>query len=267
MKHISSDVDKLMWTIAESGDMKAADDFENRFPDLRLELAKRFTMVRNLRGANPIRSGPAVRPVFRPNPVAQPLCKKPFFIGGGMLGLAAIAAASYVVTSMAMAPKPAPVKSYVPPVIVQTPKTPEITYVAPGPSPNVSLGKDPVPNTTSTPVPKGMPLYANVPPATGHPSDVPKSEKPQTVVMSKVPLQTVLSTITDGCGIQIDEAPGLANPTVDADYRNMTGKQILKELGDKYGFGLVEEGKDRVLLVPLKTGTTADGTGRADSNQ
>ena len=61
MKRVPADIDQLMWTIAESADVAAADDFERRFPEWKPELESRMAMVRGLRHARP--------PVVAPTPV------------------------------------------------------------------------------------------------------------------------------------------------------------------------------------------------------
>src|SRR5436309_489900 len=120
---IASDIDKLMWVLAESGDRSAIDDFESRFPDLKFELAKRVAMLRNLRGAKPAVAA-SIRPAFQPRASNGSVSlRKPWAVGGMLLGFAALAAASYYVTSMAMAPRaPKTQPAYNPPRVVVQPQ-------------------------------------------------------------------------------------------------------------------------------------------------
>ena len=48
---IAPDVDKLMWTLAESGQPLAVEDFQGRFPELKVELSRRVQLMQDLRNA------------------------------------------------------------------------------------------------------------------------------------------------------------------------------------------------------------------------
>ena len=56
------EIDELMWDVAERDDNETLDQFVERYPEFRSELAKRLQMVRGLRGSRPTRPMPAFVP-------------------------------------------------------------------------------------------------------------------------------------------------------------------------------------------------------------
>ena len=98
MKKIAPDIDQLMWTIAETGDQRAIDDFEGRFPDLKYELGKRILVLRELRQARQAGAAPRAVPHFEPRAPAVPSWQRPAWAGAAVLGLAVVALASYALT-------------------------------------------------------------------------------------------------------------------------------------------------------------------------
>ena len=66
---IPQEIDQLMWSVAEEGSVNALNEFEQRYPEHKFELARRLTMVRELKGAKKGKPEVVVRaPRFQPRP-------------------------------------------------------------------------------------------------------------------------------------------------------------------------------------------------------
>ncbi|MCH8979010.1 MAG: hypothetical protein IH945_07175, partial [Armatimonadetes bacterium] len=63
------EIDELMWDVAERDDNDTLDQFVERYPEFRSELAKRLQMVRGLRSSRPTRP----MPKFVPNQTVRNL--------------------------------------------------------------------------------------------------------------------------------------------------------------------------------------------------
>src|SRR5437868_11461347 len=86
-----------MWSIADSGDAAARDNFEHLFPDFGNELLRRIRMVSELKEAKELHLQPVQRPVFEPNtaPKAPFIPRKALYVSCALLGAAFAAAALY----------------------------------------------------------------------------------------------------------------------------------------------------------------------------
>lgn len=252
MKGIAPEIDRLMWKIAEDRDETAAADFSQQFPHLRAELEGRMSMVRNLRGAKGAVLGSAAGiPQFEPRYVPTPLYSNKFVWAGALAVLSVMGVASYFVTTSLVKPEA---------VVVNT--RPAV-YVAPSNKEdvrqftNVGIGAPP---TTTTP---------------GKPQPYPKETQPAAPIVNELrpqvrftgtPLVQVLQAVAAETQLTLELAPRMPNPEIDAHYENLTGLEILADLGRKFGFkAFPQEGK-RVLIVPTIeawepntdiTGTTA----------
>src|SRR5579862_4878624 len=105
MRGVPPEVDQLMWAVSENPEPQAISEFGERYPHLRAELMHRVNMVRSLR--NEVRPASQVRqerPQFEHRqPVPTPSPRAIFLTGA--LALAAVAAASYTVYTLAQ-PEP-----------------------------------------------------------------------------------------------------------------------------------------------------------------
>ena len=70
---IPADIDALMWSVAESGDAQAIEEFGVRHSQHRLELLKRMDMVRQLKGAKPEQIFAGTPPKFSPKENLAPI--------------------------------------------------------------------------------------------------------------------------------------------------------------------------------------------------
>lgn len=235
MKRIAPDIDQLMWTLAEARDMDAVAEFEKRFPELRLELAKRVALVGGLRGARFEEGRPAPR--FQPSSPPASIWGKPLVLAGAFAGLLVLAWGGYAGTRALLASR----ASAPPPV-----EAPTDTF-----EPSVEKRQDPAPVAVAPPQ---APATA-VPP----PQSVPAYLQPLSIRIEDAPLHTVLSAIASQSGLSLEIAPGMPNFTVSVAYDHEPGVRMLQDLGRRYGFSVLGQGGSRVLLVPVvDTASPAD---------
>lgn len=233
MKRIPADIDQLMWTIAESGDLTAADDFEKRFPQFRGELASRLVMVRGLRRSKPAEAVERTVPRFVPRSVEDVPSRRPVWTVALLGGLATVAFASYLVVinlpKPTAKPNPAPSSQQRGPV-VRPNDDPQGANDEPG---------------EMAPIENGGKPEVSAKPAVEMPWD-----KPQSLAIEAAPLLDVLKLIATTCHLQVELAPGMPNPTVDVAYQGRTGMEMLKDLGRQYKFTALYQGNGQVLIVP-----------------
>ncbi len=232
MKRPPADLDQLMWTVAESGDVQAADDFERRFPEWKSELESRIAMVRGLRQAKPAAASvtPDI-PKFVPKPQQAPA--PPRF--GWVIALSAtavVAFATFLVVSLS--PPPAPPTDPAPAVVRPTQNEPPPEQAPPD-----------------------DPILSN--PSTSPEAQVPSNDRPampwemrHDLSVNDARLTDVLSLIGDVTKLTLEVAPGMAeDPTISVDFAQKTGMEMLVELGRQHGFTPLDQGRGNVLIVPV----------------
>jgi hypothetical protein len=222
-----------MWSVAESKDPNAILEFQDRFPQYRLELMKRVNALSDLRKAKGGQKG--VTPEFRPRPPAQGASRPArfaFFAFGGFL-LAGIAAASFFAVSLALRGNPsaaAPYATRLGDASLQSSSKPSI---------------DPV---TPTPIPV-------VPNVGGEPASLPTADsKPMSLHIERAQLSTVLNALADQAQWQLTIAPGTPDPEIHVDYDGQSATSIVEDLGKRFGFTAFDEGQHQVLVVPAVDG-------------
>lgn len=259
-----------MWSVAESGNPIAAEDFQRRFPDLGHELSRRMLLVKELRGAKALYAAPALRPPFFPKPAtpAAPWFKPALSNGSWVktaaaiavcaIGLAAFAFAALYSARLTTPPSNTPVSgAAMPNCPVKPGRNPKIVQSRSLPGPSGPTVRSPIPVTAdqvrkqinATGTADHMPFYGQT---GGDDGGKDSATRPEHVQLRQVPLKAAIGAIEGQCAVQIETAPDLPNPTIDADYENQSAIEILQDLGQKYGFGVVQEGDARFLLVPKK---------------
>lgn len=225
MKRVAPELESLMWTLAEEGNERAIDEFGERHPDLKTELLQRIEMVKGLRGAKkkPVEPRKAI-PRFVPRESTN---KTHVYVVCGLV-LAALCALSFAVT------------------VLLTPWN--HPPVATKPAQPLEIG-----------VPKSMPDQ-QLPPVAVHtpqpsvdPNPAPPEEKqarPGTLKIEHAPLFTVLKMISEVCGVDVEPAPGMSNPDVVVDYRDLTAMEMLHDLGRQYGFTAMDQHDGSIIVVP-----------------
>lgn len=234
MKGVPNDLDQLMWSIAESGDVAAADDFERRFPEWKVELESRIAMVRGLKHAKPA-SRPVTPEIPRFVPKPKP-AQAPQRMGWVVaLSATAVLAFSTFIYVYLKPPEPVPIQTTEPTAKTQSTTddwtTDELPSEPQAANPSASgAGSQPQPQT---PPPVTMPW-----------------EHRHDLAIEGAPLVDVLSLIGDVTKLKVEIAPNMPNPTVTVTYTQRTGMEMLNELGRQYGFTALDQGKGSVLIVP-----------------
>ena len=234
MKHrVPADIDTLMWTVAEEGNVRARDEFDARYPEHRLELVRRIEMVKGLKQGRPDHVEAAAVPRFRPAP--KPTVNKRMVVWTSGLVLASVALASYTVVSLLSTPSATPKH-------VSHPVVPEVKFVTP--------------SATEPTMANSLP-HANEPPPESpapKPVETPAYLKPQDVTIERAPLQTVLKLLAAQGGLKIDFDPGMPNPDVAIHYQGKTVIEMLEDLGRQYAFTPFDQGNGSVIVVPVREG-------------
>ncbi len=225
MKKIPSDLDALMWTVAEGGDLAAIDDFERRFPQFKGELGTRMAMVRGLKQSKPpVREASPIPRFVARERTSQPAQRRRVFTVAALGGLAMVAFAAYAV--VANLPKPEPLPA---------PKSGIVApQVEPEPEDSLSGNRD---RERETIKPTNPPVVM--------PWDTRKS-----VTINDAALEDVLKLIAETCSLKIELAPGMPKPIVSVRYQDKTGLEMLKDLGRQYGFTPLEQEPGEVLIIP-----------------
>ncbi len=238
MTRIPKDVDKLMWLVADDGSPEALADFESRFPDFREELRKRIEMVGSLRGARPDRSAYTLPRFVAPRTAPQPAGFRLRWAIAGV-GLAGLAAASFFAARSLSGPK---AQQSGPKVSVRS--TAATTVPPPGPRDSGDMRGFAVP-----PAEDVSPLRDAPDPGLG---------EPLTLTGKAVPLLDAIRQVAQKSGITLEVAPGMPNPKIDFEYRGLSGWQILRDMGPRFGFTPFDQGDGNVLIVPaLDTSASA----------
>jgi hypothetical protein len=227
MNKPSSDIEALIWMVAESGDSKAVSDFEQRFPEYRGEMLRRLNMIQGLKGAKATR--PPGIPRFKPRPKPRPQIRPVSIVIG--VGLAGLAAASFLVTVNVLKPRQNESMANLQPIAHTSRFDPDEL-----PAPTVPT---PAPDTA----PKIEAPY----------------EKPITVHIERAPLQTILTAVGQQGGLTVQLAPGLPDPEIQADYSGVSAAEILQDLGERFGFTAFNEGEATILIVPAIDKTRGSG--------
>lgn len=241
MRRIPADIDALMWSVAESGDHVAIDDFEKRFPEFRGELGGRLAMVRGLRKSKPTHAEPAYqvpRFVLRNPPVVD---RRPIWTAAMLGGLAVVAFGSYlVVLNLPKTPAAAPTVPQQGQGSILDPRQPA------GNNPEVGEPGQVEPETMN-PTQQGQSGGGAT--TTAPPAEMPW-DKPQSIEIQEAPLDDVLKMIAGTCALELEIGPGMPNPTVSVKFTNKTGLEMLRELGRLHGFTPLSQGRGRVLVIP-----------------
>jgi len=235
MSNIPPEIESLMWSVAESGSEDAIREFQERFPQHRLELMKRVNALGNLRKA---RTGKhRTTPEFRPTQhQPQPVRWGTFTLGG--LALTAVAIGAYIAAPSLLRTGP-PVGDA---EIIQ-PKSQGVQTTAPI--------QTPAPVTPS--VPQTDPLQTPEPAVVATRLPTP-DQKPISLHVERANLSDVLSALAEQASWQLQEAPGTPNPEVRVDYDGVTATSIIEDMGQRFGFTAFDEGNHQVLVVPAVDG-------------
>jgi hypothetical protein len=230
VKGIPPELDRLMWAVAEDGGDQAIHEFVGRYPQHRGELMHRVNMVAGLRNQVRQPSQPYRQiPRFEPREPVQTLNPRAVFFVG-VLGLAAIAAASYTAV-FALKPVSHPQPPPVIPVVNLNPiKAPEPVFTS---RPAPTQPQDEVSETTPEPP---RPGYLR-----------PEAR----IAFKSESLASALQLVTAGSGMKVEIGPGFVDQEISGDYRDMSPLDALQDMAKKYAFTVFDEGNGRFLVLPV----------------
>lgn len=244
-QRVPSDVERLMWLVAESNDPNAIADFESRFPEFALELSRRRRMMSDLKGARVHTASDHRIPVFTPRSSQMEPPRKTVWVVSG-LALAALAMASYSVTKWATTSPP--VLPKVEPVVTEPVKLLDTNVYVP---PKQQIQTPSMQNPTS------------VPPNVQQPTS--PQEQPKTLRLTNTSLRAALQMIGEMAGYHVEIAPGFKDQQISIDYNGETTSNMLKDLGAQYGFTPFDQGDGTIIIVPaVDEGPPLDDTNGSD---
>lgn len=245
MKGIPRDVDQLMWTLAEARDAKAQLEFEERFPDLKYELANRISLVRNLKGSKPGPQAGDAPPAFIPPRSNPPPSLNWRWSFAAALMIAALAFGSYA--------------GYRAFRSVPTQPTPEPGSVRVEGFRDAPIRRDDA---------QAQPPIANaIPQPQGN---LPNGSSTEPIVVScsgeEVKLVDALDQIAKKAGILIEVAPGFPDKTITFKYANWNVDSILNDLSLRFGFSVFQQSDRHYLVIPAVEGEPAVNSAPADGS-
>lgn len=236
---IAPEIEQLMWLAAESGDPNAIADFERKFPNLRYELSKRIDIVRSLKQSRKLGKREGSIPRFMPR-TNQTFAANRLRLSIAAVALCALAFGSYVVTKQLMASP----TNQAPPVVHNV--FPNTETVRPRPEPDKNALRTAPPN--EEPIEEGHGLTT--------PEDetpvVAKWQQPQTVKLQHAKLADALRAIGIQCGLNIVVPPDMPDLDIVVNYREMTGFEMLADMGPRFGFTAFDQGNGNVIVVPAR---------------
>ena len=239
---IPTEIDELMWTIAEGNDPHAVAEFGERYPNLREELLKRMKTVQAFKAAGSNVKTKKI-PVFR-SPNIQTVNLQ--------LAYGAVCLALLVVGSFAIwrATHTSPVPATVPQVEVGNRKMPAVQVV---PNNDAGMQGRQVRNSRTN---KPETNRSNQEQQWINPPVVPSRDEngmPRTTIsLESASLHAAITMIAEAGKMKVQIANGTPNPTVKVDLRDMTPMDMLKELGKQYAFDTIMDGEHAILIVPKK---------------
>ena len=228
------ELDELMWQIAEQGDAKAFDEFQDRYPEYMPEMLKRSSMVRGLKGSRPahaLRKRDRFMPSrqVKQNPVpnwALALVAAGLIAGGSF--------ATYGIIRFNDSQK-----AVNQPVAQTNQDTQQ-------PLTNFQQNPPPVKNQNPTPPVNEQ----NAPPEIVLPFDT-----LVTVINSRITLEEALFSIASQAGVKLEVAPGFPELDISIDYREAPAMEVLRDMGRNFGFSVFKQTETVALLVPARDET------------
>ena len=246
MSRIPPEVERLMWSLAESANEQAILEFRSRYPEHYHELIRRVNMVHQLRANRPADQRSRQIPTFRPREAARRASRPGAVAGVAIICAAALGAVGYSVTSFL---DRTPVQLPPPKPVNLAPIVPAQTQVGPP----TQIASDA--QVQAPPVSQEPPNQSPAPDASTQqepaPATRPKWTIPQDLVVKRAPLHTVLTMVAQQGGLTLDIAPGTPNPDIATDYHGMNAVDILKDMGKNYSFTpFLAETDHSVLIIP-----------------
>lgn len=247
MKRIAPDVERLMWLIAEDRDPRAIADFEARFPDLKADLAKHFSMVKGLKKAGK-KIPPHQIPRFTPRYETRTIGFNRTVAFALAIVVTIVAVGAFSIAAYVLQPSPKP-PAPPPDVVVNPPKPPATVYTPPPktivPSPETGAGSSPQTERVAADDPLLSPI---------------------TLKVDHAPLVAAIEMVCRQAKLSADVGPGLSTADVSLDYEGEPAMQVLQDLGQKWGFTPLADERGKVLIIPVRPDGSAASPGKAGTD-
>ncbi len=244
-QRIPVEIDSLMWTLAETKNQAAIDEFISRNPLYRAQLLKRIETVGGLKAAKVPATTRVQAPRFEPLKTV-PSDPSRMLVGIGIgVGLMILAIAAFVLTyNFAPSAELAPSKK--PPNVHATRKgqTPE------QPKPDLT------PDKSSGTVENSLPV---------------ENESASTVILSirsnGQPLASIFRTLESLAKVEIISSRDLDSKIVSAKFSDVTAMQALETMGLMYGFTAIDQHNGQIIVLPGTTQKGSSGTASKNLDQ
>ncbi|ARU42433.1 hypothetical protein CCB80_15245 [Armatimonadetes bacterium Uphvl-Ar1] len=233
---ISEELNAKIWQVAESGDDQLTKAFIAEHPECKAELLARQKMVTTIKGSKPTQK--VARERFMPSPDRN---------SNSLPRWAAFAAASTLIAGAVLATVGTLrfLESQNQGNAVLTPN-----HTKPLEANN---GKT-LPKTTQEIIPT-VPTDPNsqlVPGQTPPVQELRLIDTPVTIVASNIRLDDALNDIALQAGIRLNSAPGMPNPNIQVDFRDVPAIEVLRAIGQQLEFTPMIETSSSILLVPAR---------------
>jgi hypothetical protein len=233
MNKIPSDINDLMWKIAEKRDAIAAKEFSEKYPALAKDMQERIRMVSGMKEMRTT-IAPAFVPAFKPK-YMPPRSLRWKRYAPLALGLCTFAAASYYVTQNLVTPLP-DLSSHFP--------TQATTTAKPSSAPTIELPSQVTKDNSDSNTPRPF-THGDSSTDAG----VANQKPPVELEMSNVPLQSAMRAVARSWSLTLEIPPKTPNPTLPhVDMFGRSGMDFLNQLATENGLTITDEGNGHILV-------------------
>ena len=238
---IPVEIDNLIWTLAETQNKTAIDEFNRRHPQYRADLTKRIEMVGGLKAAK----SPSMPPKFEPLQTVPADSSKLWLgmgIGAGLVVLALVAFwVTFTLTGDSGHSKVAPAQTDVPRTSSAQPSSNAKSEAS-------TAGTEPTAKTVVEP-----------------PTDSAASPLISLDVSNR-PLSVVFAEIEKKASVQIIAPDSLKTKLVSGKFKDIPAMALLAAMGDTYGFSAIDQNNGEIVVLPGHTDSkpTTDGAPAKD---
>jgi|GEM_PF-3114380 len=253
---LPTEIDRMLWEIAESRDPKAIGEFGQRFPHLTSELGKRLALVNSLKSAKDVKVI-SRRPTFDTKnvPKASPITAV-VTVFSWAISLSVLLVASFLFTKAILsrnAPNAVSAHNAIVVTGFNSDKPNNLNGVVK--TNGDQTPSNPPPNGSGTETPRSNPNSGSDNQVAPN-SDGTDSGNLVAIRLEGVPLITAIQALAKEAHFNVQFAPQVPNPTIKLDYPKAPADQILSSLGATFGFTALNQGSGNYYIVPARDPNT-----------